>query len=169
MFNVIRNIIASLLVICAVGAAQNSTGLTANSTATIVTGISCTHGTNSDLAFGRIVSSVTNSGTVIVDPGSVRTVTGGPVLSGGTVSAAQFVINGQGNSAVAITLPSSSIIIRNGTLDEMTVDDFTSDGGNNPTLNGSGNKVVSVGATLHISAGQNSGSYSGVFTVTFSY
>lgn len=169
MFKEVSTIIVALLVISVVGAAQNSASLTSNSTATIVTGISCTHGTNSDLAFGRIVSSVTNGGTVVVNSGSVRTVSGGPVLSGGTVSAAQFVINGQGNSAVAITLPSASVIITNSNSDQMTVDVFTSDGGNNPTLNASGNKVVSVGATLHVGAGQNSGSYSGEFTVTFAY
>ncbi len=162
-------LVAVLLVTSAVGVAQVSASLTANSTATIVTGISCTHGTNSDLAFGTIISSVTNSGTVVVEPGSNRSSTGGPVLSGGTVSAAQFVINGQGNSVVTITLPSASVTIRSAASDAMTVDEFVSDGGDNPTLNASGNKVVSVGAKLHVGASQKSGSYTGTFSVTFAY
>ena len=163
----ILGIAVVMLVLSQVSFSQNSASMTANAIATIVTGISCAHGTNSDLKFGTIISSA-SSGTVVVSPASARAYTGGAILNGGAVTAAEFVVSGQASTAVTVTLPSSTVTITSG-ANTMSVTAFTSDAGSTPALSSGGVLTVKVGGTLGVAVSQAAGSYTGTFDVTFAY
>lgn len=164
----ILGIAVVMLVLSQVSFSQSSASMTANATATIVTGLSCSHGTNSDLAFGKIIASG-SSGTVVVSPASARSYTGGAILTTGlTSSAAEFVLSGQASTAVTVTLPSSAVTITSGS-NTMSVTTFTSDAGSTPALSSGGALTVKVGGTLAVAANQAAGSYTGTFDVTFAY
>jgi len=51
----------------------------------------------------------------------------------------------------------------------MTVGMFTSNPSGAGTLSAGGNQTLSVGATLNVGAGQATGTYSGIFSVTVTY
>lgn len=160
--------IVMMLAYSQVSLAQSQASMTANATATIVTGLSCAHGTNSDLAFGKIIAS-NQAGTVVVSPASARSYTGGAILTTGlAVTAAEFVLTGQASTAVTVTLPSSAVTITSGS-NTMSVTTFTSDAGSSPALSSGGALTVKVGGTLSVAANQAAGSYTGTFDVTFAY
>jgi uncharacterized protein DUF4402 len=119
---------------------------------------------NADLRFGNLGTSA-SAGTAVLNPTtSVVTVTGGVLNLGGTQAAASFTVTVPGNPFYTIVLPASTTLTGPGL--SMTVDTFTS----NPSCcAGKGHtQVVTVGATLHVSANQAQGSYSGTtfFVVT---
>lgn len=168
MKNMLGIAVVMMLVLSQVSFSQSSASMTANATATIVTGLSCSHGTNSDLAFGKIIAS-NQAGTVVVSPASARSYTGGAILTTGlAVTAAEFVLSGQASTSVSVTLPSSDVTITSG-LNTMKVNTFTSDAGSTPALSASGALTVKVGGTLNVAANQAAGSYTGTFDVTFAY
>jgi hypothetical protein len=142
---------------------------TATATATIVTPISITKTDN--MNFGNVAVQSATAGTVVLTPAGARTKTGGVTLPAttGTVSAAAFTVSGDGNYTYAITLPSSSITITDGT-NNMTVGSFTSNPSSTGTLS-SGSQTLTVGATLSVAAGQAAGTYTSTtpFTVTVNY
>jgi hypothetical protein len=124
-----------------------------------------------DLSFGNVAVSPTLAGTVVLDPASSRTKTGGvtlPVITG-IVTAAKFTVSGEGGTTYAITFDNPSIILSNGTQ-TMTVDNFTS----TPTATGSlatGTEDIFVGGTLNVAAAQASGLYTNAsgLVVTVNY
>lgn len=123
-----------------------------------------------DLSFGNVAVSPTLSGTVILDPTSTRTQTGGvtlPVITG-IVSAAKFTVSGESGTTYSITLPGSVILTNGGNT--MTVNAFTS----TPTPTGSlatGTEDIFVGGTLNVAAAQASGLYTNAtdLVVTVNY
>lgn len=142
----------------------------ADVSATIITPISISK--TSDMNFGNIA---TNGavGTVVLSPAGARTTSGGVTLPAtvGTVAAASFTVEGSDAYTYSITLPTSVIITSVGS-DQMTVNNFTSTptavaGG---TLT-SGSQVITVGATLNLSASQAEGLYTSAtpFDVTVNY
>jgi hypothetical protein len=142
---------------------------TANASATIITPIAISKAV--DMNFGNVAVSAT-AGTVIITPQSSRSLTGGVTLptTAGTVAAASFNVTGAANYTYNITLPSSGLIITNGT-DNMTVNAFTSNPATTGTLNASGQQTLNVGATLNVAASQPAGSYTSAspFIVTVNY
>jgi hypothetical protein len=146
--------------------AQVST--TATATATIITPIAISKVL--DMNFGNIAVNAT-PGTVVLAPGSTRTVTGGCTLpaTAGTVTAASFTVTGLGTSTFSITLPSTPTTITSG-VTTMTVDVFTSTPSPTGVLAG-GTATLLVGATLNVAGSQLAGVYvSGTpFTVTVNY
>lgn len=130
---------------------------TATATATIVTPISITK--TLDMNFGNVAVQSTNGGTVQLTPAGARTAGGGVTLpaTNGTVTAATFTVNGNGNYAYAITLPSSALTITSG-ANTMTVTDFSSTPSGTSALT-AGTQTLTVGATLNVSAAQPSGVY----------
>jgi hypothetical protein len=122
---------------------------------------------NADLSFGNLGTSP-SAGTAILDPATgIVTVTGGVVNLGGTQTAASFTVSTPpaGNLFYTIILPLNATLTGPGSA-TMLVDTFTS---NPPCCSGKGrNDIVTVGATLHISANQAQGNYSGTanFIVT---
>jgi hypothetical protein len=144
---------------------------TATATATIVSPITIVKVT--DMNFGNVVTSAA-TGTVVLDPASARSTTGGAsilVAQPGTVSAASFTVGGTAGFTYSITLPASVIIDDPGLGAPMTVDTFTSTPTPTGTIGAGGTETLSVGATLNVGANQVGGVYTSAapFTVTVNY
>jgi len=174
MKNVIKSFAAATIAFFAFGTsanAQQTASATAAASATIITPISITK--TVDLNFGNVAVDASNGGTVIMAPAGTRTTTGNVSLpaTSGSPTAASFTVNGQGNYTYAITLPSSPVTIDDGNSHTMTVTTFTSTPSTTGTLS-SGTQTLNVGATLNVSAGQATGTYTtgaSPFTVTVNY
>lgn len=120
-----------------------------------------------DLSFGNLGTS-TSAGTAVLNPATgVMTVTSGVVNLGGTQSAASFTVTVSGNPFYTFGLPLRGITLTTltGPGSTMLVDTFTSNPPCPPCGGKGHNDVVIVGATLHVSANQAQGSYSGSFIV----
>jgi len=145
---------------------------TASASATIVTPITLTK--TIDMNFGNVSVLSNTGGTVVLAPAGTRTTggAGGVTLPAttGTVAAASFNVAGQGNYTYAITLPTSSSTVLNGS-NSMTVDTWTSSPSGTGLLSSGGTQTLTVGATLSVAAGQAAGSYttSTPFSVTVNY
>jgi hypothetical protein len=146
--------------------AQNTATDAAAAYATIIAPITITN--TVDLNFGDIID---GTGTVVLATDSGRTASY-QAFSGtqtGTVSAASFNITGQAAYTYAITLPTSDVTITETGSDTMIVNTFVSDPATTGALDGSGNGIVLVGATLNVVTGQATGLYTGTFNVTVAY
>ena len=163
--------IALFAVVCGINNASAQSSATASASATIVTPISITK--NVDMDFGNAAVQTATGGTVVLDPAGSRTATSGVTLPAvtGTVTAADFTVNGQGNYTYAITLPTTLTISDAGNAHNMTVNTFTSTPAATGTLSSGGSQTLTVGATLNVGAGQASGTYTSAspFTVTVNY
>lgn len=119
------------------------------------------------LAFG---SFTVGSGSVSISPSGARTASGEVVgLSADPGHAAQFTVDGDPAMTYAISLPADGTVTLSNGTSSMPVNGFTSDPAGSGVLSGSGSQVLSVGATLEVTASQPPGSYSGGFTVTVNY
>jgi hypothetical protein len=166
-----RMILSALVLSCFAMNSNAQATATATATATIVTPISITK--NVDMNFGNIAVQASAGGVVILHPNGSRSLTGTGVTlpaAAGTVTAADFTVNGNGNYTYAITLPASTILtITGGGSDVMTADTFTSTPNGVGTLS-SGTDDLTVGASLHVAAAQTAGTYiSSNFNVTVNY
>ena len=141
---------------------------TATASATIIGPISLTKVT--DMNFGNIAVG-TAAGTVVLAPAGGRTATTVtlPAVTG-TVTAATFVVTGEGTSTYAITLPASNVIRIGAAGATMTVNNFTSTPSGTGALTG-GTQNIAVGATLNVAASQATGTYVSIapFDVTVNY
>jgi len=150
--------------------------ITVNATAaaTILTPITMVKVT--DMNFGNLAVSATVAGTVLLPPAAapVRVPTAGVTLmSGGTVTAAQFTVSGLAGATYSIALPADGDVVLIGPggagVDEMEADDFTSSPTPTGTLTG-GTETLYVGATLTVDAAETPGVYtSAAFPVTVNY
>ena len=123
--------------------------------------------TFAELGFGQVFST-TASGTVTISPAGERTKSGGVILGSGLgVSQARFTVAGDLLTAYSITLPSLVTLTAGGR--SMTVDGLVSTPAGSGNLGPTGAQLMSVGATLHVSAGQVSAAYSGSLPVTVAY
>jgi hypothetical protein len=145
----------------------NTATATAMASATIITPISISKIT--DLNFDSVITGPC-TGTVVYDTTGVRTASGCATLgSGSFVTVATFQVGGQVSATYNITLPSSPITIYDSVSDAMTVDTFVSDPSGMGALDGNGNQIILVGATLEVGANQPTGVYSGFFDVSVTY
>ena len=140
----------------------DGTSDTANVTITLLAPISISAA--ADMDFGTMVPTGT-AGTVTVTTAGARSSVDVDLL-GGVPAAASFDVTGATGQAYVITLPSPATLTSGGNT--MTVDTFNHDAGATPTLVG-GSDTFNVGATLHVSAAQAAGTYSGTFDVTVNY
>lgn len=120
----------------------------------------------SDMSFGQIVSG-TFGGTVTVSTTGIRTASGIAVVASSSSSQAVFLVTGTNNTSYAVVLPAS--VALSGSGPDMTVDTFTSNPADSGLLDGTGSQTVYVGATLHVSANQQPGPYSGTVDVSVAY
>jgi len=141
---------------------QNTKQATADAAATIIAPLTITK--NVDLNFGNIASG-SAAGSVVLSPAGGRTATN-VILPNvtGTVSAAQFTVNGLAGANYSLTLPPSATISSGS--ETMVINNFTSNATN--VLTG-GSETFSVGATISIAANQPAGLYTGNFSVTVDY
>jgi len=154
MKNLITLIAAIVLVAVAATANAQVTG-TATGSATIITPISISK--TVDMNFGNIAVSSTLGNVVLATDGT-RTKIGGVTLPAvtGTVTAAQFTVNGLGTSSFSITLPTTYTITSG--ANTMNIDTFTSTPSGSGSLVG-GTQTIKVGATLDVAASQAAGTY----------
>jgi hypothetical protein len=122
--------------------------------------------TNSDLTFGRIAAG-SAPGTVTISPLGSRTSSGGVTLASSSFGAARFTVSGNPNLSFAILLPATQALTGGG--EPLVVDTFQSFPSETGILDGSGNRILELGATIHIPANQARGTYSGSFEVTVTY
>lgn len=169
-----KNVFVLLLLIAASSTSlfsQAEASATATATAEIIQAIEIDK--TADMNFGDIAVSATVGGSVTLAPDGSRTPDGGVTLpaTAGTVTAASFLVTGVPEYAYSITLPTDHTIVHTNTIDEMELQDFTSDPEDDGELDGDGEQVVNVGAKLLIAAGQAAGVYTSVtpFTVTVNY
>ena len=147
--------------------AQNTAKVeAAQASATVIKPIAITNPTT--LNFGNLISSTT-AGTIILGTDGNRTASTGvtlPTAIPGIVTAAGFNVVGENNAHYTIAI-SESVVLKNPTNDEMTLNAFT----NNATkvLSAAGTESFKVGGTLNVAAGQASGLYSSTYVVTVTY
>jgi hypothetical protein len=120
------------------------------------------------LNFGDYEGAV--AGTVTVDTAGARTSTG-PVLAGGTVSAAAYdvwtTLPGCEKRNISVTLPGTSTLTGPAS---MTANNFTKNPANKFKLSAPAVPTrVTVGASLNSTGGQASGPYTTTFSVDFSH
>jgi len=150
--------LAFLMIAFTVNAFAQVTTQTTTATATIVGPLNLTK--NVDLAFGKIAPGT--GGSVTVATNGNRTTTG-PLLMGGTVTAASFTVTGDA-AAYSITFSTGNTIVNGGNT--MAVGTFTE---NAVKTLATGTENFQVGATLTVGAAQAVGPYTGTFTVTVAY
>ncbi|MCX6279168.1 MAG: DUF4402 domain-containing protein [Bacteroidetes bacterium] len=165
--------VASFLTMFAVTVEAQVTA-SASTEATIIAPISISK--QVDLNFGNLAVGATG-GVVTLAPvlAATRSQVGGvtfPVVVG-TVTAAEFDVNGLADQTYSIILPTSFLITNTtGTGGEtMVVDNFTSTPTPTGTLDGSGYEVLYVGADVTVAANQQYGVYQSTadFDVTVNY
>lgn len=122
----------------------------------------------SDLNFGDFVA--TTAGTVTIDTAGARTSTG-PVLAGGTVSAAAYDVSnnlpGCEKRNITVTVPAAATLTGPAS---MTANNFSKNPANKFKLTAPGVPTrVSVGASLNAVAGQAGGAYTVPFSVQFNH
>ncbi|MEA4866968.1 MAG: DUF4402 domain-containing protein [Rikenellaceae bacterium] len=145
--------------------------VTARATAEVIVAINAVEG--AILNFGRF-SPEDGGGEIRVLPDGTRTSSGSVVLGGGLYNPATFYITGQPEYTVAITLPSTPILLTNSLNGRtMEVHNWTSAPSldSEVTLSTNGNLNLSLGATLKVGDISDNpvGVYSGTYVVTFSY
>lgn len=149
------------LAVVILGFSANSFGqISANATATakLITAISIAK--NVDISFGNII--VGTAGTVVLTTAGTRS-SAALLLPGGTVTAAQFTINGTATTTYTITLPTDVTVI-NDVVNSMHVTGFNHNASG--TLAGA-SEVFKVGATLTVLGTEPVGVYTSAdFPVT---
>ena len=160
MKNIIKSIAIAAVVIVSSNSSFAQALATASASATIITPITIVK--TVDMNFGNVAVSATIAGTAVLAPAGTRTTggAGGVTLpaTNGTVSAASFTVSGQANYTYAITLPTTATI-SDGSSHNMTVNAFTSSPSATGLLSSGGSQVLTVGATLNVTAAQTPGVY----------
>jgi spore coat protein U-like protein len=130
-----------------------------------------------DLSFGSFIPSG-SPGTVVLDTVNGRTLAGGVKPGpGGTISVAQFTINGQASTAygisyatdVTLTGPTGSMpmaLTQVSDLDHAIIPGTTVPNG---VLNVKGMQSLFIGGSLAVAGGQMPGDYYGTITATVNY
>jgi hypothetical protein len=156
-----------------VASAQIQAQVTSNASATIIKPI--TLGSTAELAFGNIIPTAT--GTVKITTAGVVTATGAQIATDqkGAPAAAAFDVTGEQGFTYVVTLPGDTDVIltlegTSGTgAKTMPVKSFNHDITGTPKLSETGTGSFKVGATLHVTAGQDAGVYKGDYIVKVNY
>ena len=150
------------------GQSPSSTTISTSANAVIVKPIDIT--VASDIHFGSIAAGAIE-GTITLGVDGTITYSGGtfPVDAGDESINASFEISGEPYGSVSFTLPLEIILTDPASGQELIMTDFLLDKGTNPSLDKDGKLTVSMGATLHIGAHQEAGSYTSSFELMVSY
>ena len=136
--------------------------------ARIITPITITN--TASMEFGNLLETGSEY-AVVLGTGGTTTGDNRPTGLAGTIQSAGFDVTGESGATYTITFL-EYVILNNGETgsgNEMTLNNFTSSKtGDTGTLN-SGNDSFTVGASLTVNAEQNSGDYTGTFSVTVNY
>ncbi len=140
----------------------------------------------SDLDFGMLTSSRTESGSITVDPANVAQYTGGAsaaCLGGGAcpgVHASEFAVRGEATRSYLVNAPSSivatgTLVASGGSAPDLAIETLTVRTRSKPasgasgTLDANGQDRFSIGGTLMVPAGTNPAHYHATLTVIVSY
>ena len=142
---------------------------TGNASATVLAPLTITADIVAAMNFGSISGDADIATTAILTPAGGVTSPDGAGIFGGTPSAGNFDVTGQGTLAYDITLPAAAITLNTTPVsaNTMTVDTFTTPVASLSLLAGAG--TFDVGATLHIGIGQAAADYTGTYDVTVNY
>jgi hypothetical protein len=159
MKNIVKFFATAAIIIAGTNASFAQASATASASANIITPISIVK--TVDMNFGNVAVSASTGGTVVLAPAGTRTNTGGVTLpvAAGTVAAASFTVSGAATYTYAITLPSTTVTITDGSSHSMNVTAFTSTPSATGTLSGTGTQTLTVGATLTVAAAQAANAY----------
>ena len=105
--------------------------------------------------------------TVILDTANGASSPDGAKATGTPASGA-FAVSGAGNLSYIIDFSANTAVTLTGAGDPMTLDTFTDSESGVGTLS-TGSDSFTVGATLHLNAGQAVGGYVGTYVVDISY
>lgn len=150
--------------------AQTNAAATAQASTTIIQALTISK--TSDLNFGSIVRPSGTASTITVSSAGVRSVSGGTgALAGAAgVSAAGFLIQGEGGQQFSITVP-TTFKMTSGT-DSLKVTLSSSTTGTamlSGSLGSSGSLILGVGGYFKLTKTQATGAYTGSFQVTVAY
>lgn len=166
MFNKFRMGAAGAAIVAAFGMASVAGAVTTSAPvgAEILESLTLTVQTGSSLDFGQIAT--TGAGTVTVSTAGNVTCSGLVVCPSSGISAVGLDIGGNAGAVVHVALPATTAILTDGTntmaLSGLNLSDSS------VTLTG-GAGSFTVGGTLAVGNGQQSGTYSGGFTVQVEY
>ncbi len=118
------------------------------------------------LDFSTVATSGESPGSIILATDGSTTSSGAAVHMSGQSRSGQYVVTGNKNDKVVITLPSGSVQLSSGGF-TANVHSFVSNppAGTQQSLGGNGRMTFTVGATLDLAAGQSAGDYAGTFDV----
>ena len=147
---------------------QNTDNATASAGANIISPLTITK--VSDLHFGDLVPSTTESVTVVMGQSGTITSEAQYYLSTGTRSAASFKITGQPNHSYNIVADETVTLAGpSGSTMTLTFDPNLSITGTTITMPSSGTETLNLGGSLVLAANQVSGTYTVDFDVTVAY
>lgn len=103
-------------------------------------------------------------------PVGFRTTAGGvAALTSENGSAARFRLQGTAGQSYILTLPTNNEVALTSNANSMQVTNFTATPAATGALDGAGEQVVSLGATLNIDSNKSPGDYSGTFNISVDY
>ena len=147
---------------------QNTDNATASAGANIISPLTITKDT--DLHFGDLVPSTTESVTVVMSQSGVITSAAQYYLSTGNRTAASFKITGQPNHSYNIVADETVTLAGpSGSTMTLTFDPNLSITGTTITMPSSGTETLNLGGSLVLAANQVSGTYTVDFDVTVAY
>jgi hypothetical protein len=147
---------------------------TATATADIYAAITITQAANMD--FGVLTPAA--GGTVTLNGDNTLTLGGAATATGGTPSAAEFAIGGQGSAGYTIDTSASSVNLTSGantmaisyTAYSFNADNaYATPAAGSATLSAGGADTLRIGADLAVGAAQAAGTYTGTVDVTVAY
>lgn len=152
---------------------QTSTVNDATASAKIIKALTITNPVGLD--FGTIGALKTTTSNVILAVNNTRD--GSADLVGNDGVAAEFVINGEVNGVVAVTLPSTAVpiigtgVAAGGDAMSIPIGSWVTDQADvaSVSLGTNGAVTLKVGATLNVGVDQKAGPYQGIYTVTVNY
>lgn len=147
---------------------------TATATADIYAAITITQAANMD--FGVLTPAA--GGAVTLNGDNTLTLGGAATATGGTPSAAEFTIGGQGSAGYTIDTSASSVNLTSGvntmgityTAYSFNADNtYATPAAGTATLSAGGADTLRIGADLTVGAAQVAGTYTGTVDVTVAY
>ena len=149
--------------------AQSSASATATGSATILQSISVT--ASSNLGFGTIVKPSSGTSTISVSTAGSRSINGGNAVIANTsgVSAASFLVQGEGGSAISVSVPPTFSMAAGTNTLVVTTTSTTTAGNLTGGIGTQGSFTVGVGGSFPLQSTTASGAYSGNLVVTAQY
>ncbi len=144
----------------------NTTSVGAVFTVSVNVGNALTAILINDLDFGSFV--VQGAGTVQVRPNNTRSTSANlTAIPQAGFQPGTVLLSGTPGAGFSVTLPVGAVTLTG--PGSISMDTFQSSTTPSLALNGAGNSILRVGATVHVSAGQPQGLYTGSFNVTITY